>query len=49
MIIFVVGGISYSELRAIRSINNNNKTVILAGGTSIINPDEFIEELIDLE
>jgi len=44
MYFFILGGMTLSEMRAIYSLNNEDTEVFL-GSTSILRPDEFVEEI----
>jgi len=44
-IIFMVGGLSFAELRVVREVMERESREIIAGGTKFISPDEFIEDL----
>jgi len=49
IICFIVGGISFSEVRAAYEITNERKNwEIIIGGSSIITPEGFLENLKDL-
>ena len=44
LIFFVIGGISYPEIRVLREFENSNAGVdVIAGGTSVITPMEYID------
>lgn len=44
LIFFVIGGISYPEIRVLREFENSNAGVdVIAGSTSIITPMEYID------
>ena len=47
LIVFVIGGISYSEIRAIRALEkeNNLQTEIIIGSTMVMKPSDYIEGL----
>lgn len=44
-IVFMVGGLSFSELRLSRYIMEKESREIIAGATKFINPEEFIDDL----
>eukprot|EP00536_Pseudo-nitzschia_multiseries_P007692 jgi/Psemu1/240469/estExt_Genewise1.C_1830067 len=44
-IVFMVGGLSYPELRVTRTVMQKTSREIIAGGTKFINPGEFISDL----
>lgn len=43
--VFMVGGLSYSELRVVRDIMERESREIIAGSTKFVNPSEFLEDL----
>lgn len=43
--VFMVGGMSYSELRVVRDIMERESREIIAGSTKFVNPSEFLEDL----
>lgn len=47
-IIFIAGGISYSELRVSHDISISTNKEIIVGGTHIINPNQFIQDVTEL-
>ena len=44
-IVFMVGGLSFSELRVIRDVMERESREIIAGSTKFISPGEFIDDL----
>lgn len=44
-LVFMVGGLSYSELRVARDIMERESREIIAGSTKFVNPSEFLEDL----
>ncbi len=44
-IVFMVGGLSFGELRVIRDVMQRESREIIAGGTKFISPGEFIDDL----
>jgi len=44
-IVFMVGGLSFGELRVIRDVMERESREIIAGGTKFISPGEFIDDL----
>ncbi|VEU33572.1 unnamed protein product [Pseudo-nitzschia multistriata] len=44
-ILFMVGGLSYAELRVARNIMEKESREIIAGATKFISPDQFIDDL----
>jgi hypothetical protein len=47
-IIFVLGGVTFSEMRCVYEIAELNKAQILIGSTSMLTAESFIKELADL-
>lgn len=45
VIVFVNGGVTYSELKAIKDIEKAYKMPIILGGTEVLNAQEFIRQL----
>jgi syntaxin-binding protein 1 len=45
IIIFVVGGVTHSEVRVAHQLSKKLKRDVLLGGTSIDNPATFLEKL----
>ena len=45
VIVFVIGGITYEESRAVAVFNKENGSNVVLGGTSILNYDSFIKSL----
>lgn len=45
MIVFVAGGVCFSELRAAQEIMSKGGQEIIVGGTSFVNPTTFIDNL----
>lgn len=48
LIVFVTGGLSFSEIRAIRNLKSPNVFLIL-GSTSLINARDYIEGLLNMD
>jgi syntaxin-binding protein 1 len=46
--IFVVGGISYLELRVARDVMESESREIIVGSTKFVNAEEFIDDLTTL-
>ena len=44
-IVFMVGGLSFGELRVIRDVMERESREIVAGSTKFISPGEFIDDL----
>jgi len=44
-IVFMVGGLSFSELRVARSVMEKESREIITGATKFISPGEFIDDL----
>ena len=44
-IVFMVGGLSFGELRVIRDVMERESREIIAGATKFISPGEFIDDL----
>ncbi len=44
-LIFMVGGLSYSELRVIRDVMEKESREIIAGSTKFVSPTEFVEDM----
>ncbi|EGC40177.1 hypothetical protein DICPUDRAFT_147033 [Dictyostelium purpureum] len=49
IIIFVVGGMTYSEMRSIYEISSHYKKNIYIGSTNIILPDNYVDQLASLK
>jgi Sec1 family len=49
IIVFIVGGASYSELRVCRDITEREGREVIIGSTSLISAEEFIEDLKKLQ
>lgn len=46
LVFFLIGGISYAELRVLKEFETANSSLdVIAGGTAIISPLEFIESM----
>ena len=45
MIVFVIGGVTYEESRAVAMFNKENGSNIVLGGTSILNYDSFMQSI----
>jgi hypothetical protein len=49
LIVYIIGGVCYSEIRSIHEIMDHNSEVeIFIGGTHITTPREFIQDLANL-
>jgi hypothetical protein len=48
MIVFMLGGATFSEIRSIYEVRESEKKDILYGTTNFIRPRVFLEELISL-
>jgi syntaxin-binding protein 1 len=48
MFVFIIGGFTYSELRVIHHVSSKLNKDVFIGGTSLLNPRKFIEELSDI-
>lgn len=48
LIVFMTGGLSFSEIRAIRNLKSSNVFMIL-GSTSLINARDYIEGLLNMD
>jgi len=44
-IMFMVGGLSFAELRVVRDVMERESREIIAGATKFVSPDEFIDDL----
>lgn len=44
-LVFMVGGLSYSELRVARDIMERESKEIIAGSTKFVSPSDFLEDL----
>ncbi|KAI3636808.1 hypothetical protein MIR68_005075 [Amoeboaphelidium protococcarum] len=49
IILFIVGGVTYSEIRAIYQISNLIKREIFIGSTHVVTPDQFVDDLKQLK
>jgi syntaxin-binding protein 1 len=47
-IVFMVGGLSFSELRVTRDVMEKQSREIIAGSTKFVSPEEFIDDLKSL-
>lgn len=45
VIVFVIGGMSYSELRVARDVMAKESREVIAGSTVFSKPDEFLDDL----
>jgi hypothetical protein len=45
IVVFVIGGITYEETRAVHFVNKEFGSNVVIGGTSILNFDAYLEEL----
>jgi len=43
--VFMVGGISYGELKVSRDVMNNESREVIVGSTAFISPSDFIDDL----
>lgn len=44
-IVFMIGGLSFTELRTARKVMQNNSREIIMGSTKFVSPNEFINDL----
>lgn len=44
-LVFMVGGLSYSELRVTRDVMEKESREIIAGSTKFVSPEEFVEDM----
>jgi syntaxin-binding protein 1 len=49
IIVFIVGGASYAELRTCRDITDQEGREVIVGSTALLSPQEFIEDLKKLQ
>lgn len=49
LLMFVVGGVTYSELRSAYELNEKSKREIIIGSTHVITPKDFINQLLTLD
>jgi len=49
LIIFIAGGVTYSELRSVYELSRKFKRDVLIGSTSMLTPDVFIHDLKELK
>eukprot|EP00549_Striatella_unipunctata_P018626 CAMPEP_0118697336 /NCGR_PEP_ID=MMETSP0800-20121206/14430_1 /TAXON_ID=210618 ORGANISM="Striatella unipunctata, Strain CCMP2910" /NCGR_SAMPLE_ID=MMETSP0800 /ASSEMBLY_ACC=CAM_ASM_000638 /LENGTH=647 /DNA_ID=CAMNT_0006596717 /DNA_START=42 /DNA_END=1985 /DNA_ORIENTATION=+ len=47
-LVFVVGGISFAEIRVVREVADSARKEIIVGATALIKPGEFVEDLASL-
>ena len=47
-IVFMVGGLSFAELRVVRNVMEKESREIIAGATKFVSPNEFIDDLQSL-
>ena len=47
-LVFVAGGVAYSELRATHEVSQQNAKEIVIGGSHIITPTDFLIEVQDM-
>jgi len=47
-IVFMIGGLCYSELRAVHETTKKCEKEIVVGSTNLINPEDFIENVMSL-
>ena len=45
IIVYIIGGVTYEETRAIAMFNKDNGSNVVIGGTSILNYDSFMESM----
>ena len=45
VIVYVIGGITYEESRAVAMFNKENGSNVVLGGTSILNYDSYIKSI----
>ena len=45
VIVFVIGGVTYEESRAVAMFNKENGSNVVLGGTSILNYDSFMQSI----
>lgn len=49
IILFVVGGMTYSEMRAVYEASDATNCEVIIGSTHIITPSRFMDQLKDLK
>jgi len=49
LFIFVIGGVTYSEIRTAYELQHDYNIEVIIGGTSIISPKSFVEKLSKIE
>lgn len=47
-IVFIAGGVAYSELRVAHDVTAATNKEVIVGGTHLINPQQFIDDVADL-
>jgi vacuolar protein sorting-associated protein 45 len=47
VIVFIIGGVTYEETRAVSLYNKENASNVVIGGTSILNYDSFMQSVRD--
>jgi len=45
IVVFVIGGVTYSEALAVHQLNASLKTQIILGGTNILNSEAFLQQM----
>ncbi|MES1918987.1 syntaxin binding protein 1, variant 2 [Bonamia ostreae] len=48
IIVFVAGGLSYSEIRCCSEVSKTYSRDVIAGSTDVVSPKEFMRELIQI-
>ena len=49
MIVCVVGGISYSEMRAIHNMDAFRDKIVITGGTEFLTPNQYIQSIKNMK
>lgn len=44
-IVFVAGGVAFSEMRAAYEVMEQHKKEVIIGGTSYLKPNDYVEQL----
>lgn len=47
-IVFMIGGLSYTELRAMEEVSRKESREIIIGSTAFVTPAEYMEDLTEL-
>ena len=47
IVVFIIGGITYEETRAVAMFNKENSSNVILGGTSILNYDSFMQSITE--